>query len=33
VGVVVAICVAFTIAVGLAPGPIVHLATHATLLF
>jgi len=28
-----AACVAFTVAFGLAPGPIIHFATHATLIF
>jgi NADH-quinone oxidoreductase subunit N len=27
------LCVAFTVAFGLAPGPIIHFATHATLIF
>jgi NADH-quinone oxidoreductase subunit N len=31
--VAIAACVAFTVAFGLAPGPIIHFATHATLIF
>jgi NADH-quinone oxidoreductase subunit N len=32
-GVVIAVCVVFTVAFGIVPGPFIHLAEHASLLF